>query len=122
MLNPHLLPKVRSEPLMAAMAGYPCSLRVSSFYPGHTCAPASTVVGCHLGNVGKGIATKTTDLAVAAGCANCHDIIDGRDIARRNFIEERYPAAYANRLLLGLIETHARLVADGIITVEGYQP
>lgn len=119
MLNPHLLPKIRSEAIMQAMQRYPCALRVASFFPGHTCAPQATVVGCHVGNIGKGMATKTTDLAVAAGCLHCHDIVDGRDIARRNWIEDRYPAAYAHRLLVGLIETHARLAADGIIMVEG---
>lgn len=117
-MNPHMLPKVRSETLMRAMAGYPCSLRVSSFYPGHACSPQATVVGCHVGGLGKGTGTKVTDMAVAAGCANCHAIVDRVD-RRYDWIMEKYPAAFMERVLLGLIETHARLCADGIINVEG---
>jgi hypothetical protein len=119
-VNPHLLPKVRSEPLMQSMRNYPCALRVSSFYPGHYCAPQSTVVGCHIGGLGKGVATKTTDLAVAAGCLHCHQIIDGVDRAKLDWIMAKYPVAFMERVLLGLIETHSRLVVDGIIRVKGY--
>jgi hypothetical protein len=107
---------------MAAMAGFPCAARVSSLFPGYTCSSQPTVVGCHVGNFGKGISTKTTDMAVIAGCAHCHAIIDGVDRHRRDFIEVNYSTAYVNRLLMGLIETHARLVAAGIITVKGYEP
>lgn len=115
--NPALLPKVRSDDLMNAMRHYPCALRVSSFYPGHACSPQATVVGCHLSTPGKSNASKSTDMAVAAGCLHCHDIIDGRDRKRLDFIQEKYPTALVARLLQGLIETQARLVADGIISV-----
>ena len=118
--NPHMLPKVRSDKLMAAMQNYPCTLRVSSLYPGYQCAHQSTVVGCHIGGLGKGVSTKVTDLAVAAGCSHCHAIIDMVDSKRWGFITSRYPTAFMERVLLGLIETHARLVIDGIIRVEGY--
>lgn len=117
--NPHMLPKVRSEKIMQAMRDYPCTLRVSSLYPGHQCSHQSTVVGCHIGGLGKGVSTKVTDLAVAAGCSHCHAIIDIVD-NRHNWIMARYPAAFMERVLLGLIETHSRLVMDGIIKVEGY--
>lgn len=118
-MTAHLLPKARSDVLMQAMSGYPCALRVSSFYPGHTCASAATVVGCHVGSFGKGVGTKVTDLAVVAGCQNCHDIIDGRDKKRQDWIINHYPTAYVDRLLNGLIETHARLYSEGIILVQG---
>jgi hypothetical protein len=114
----HLLPKVRSSLLTKAVRRYPCSLRVSSFFPGHICAPQDTVVGCHVGG-GGGMGTKATDLAVVAGCLHCHDIIDGRDQKRLSYILQNYPTAFADRVLQALIETQARLVQDGIITVKG---
>ena len=77
--RPALLPKVRSDAIMQAMGHYPCTLRISSFIPGHDCSAQSTVVGAHLPVIGKGIGTKVTDLAVAAACKNCHDLIEGRD-------------------------------------------
>ena len=118
--NPHMLPKVRSETLMQAMRNYPCALRVSSLFPGHKCAPQDTVVGCHLGGLGKGAATKVTDLAVAAGCMNCHRIVDRVD-GKYDWIIQHYPVAFMDRLFNGLVETHARLVMDGVIKVEGHK-
>jgi hypothetical protein len=114
--NPMLLPKVRSEAIMAAADGQPCSLRIASFV-GLSCA--GSVVGCHLPVIGKGISTKVTDLAVAFGCHICHEILDGRAQNLQEQIIDKYPAAYANRLLNALVETQARLVGMGIITVEG---
>ena len=114
--NPMLLPKVRSEVIMQAADGQPCSLRIASFV-GRTCQ--GSVVGCHLPVIGRGVATKATDLAVAFGCQACHDILDGRNQNVQAAIIDKYPAAYANRLLNALVETQARLVGMGIITVEG---
>ena len=115
--NPQLLPKVRSDLIMASAAGQHCALRVSSLYPGHKCAGRDTTVACHLPTIGKGTSTKVTDLAVAFGCAHCHAIVDGPDKKRRDFIETNYPAAYAGRLLDALVETQARLVGEAIIFV-----
>lgn len=114
--RPHLLPKLRSEMIMAAMRFYPCTLRIASFVPGHTCAPQSTVVGAHLPVMGKGIGTKVTDLAVVACCAHCHDLLDGRD-RRVHDIAAKYPAAYHMRLLQALVETHAMLARDLVLEV-----
>lgn len=117
--NPDLLPKVRSEAIMRAMRGMPCALRVASFLPGGKCAARDTVVGCHLPTIGKGVATKVSDLFVAAGCARCHDIVDGRDLPARDYIMAKYPTAYMERLMRAGHETQARLVALGIIAVKG---
>lgn len=114
--RPHLLPKVRSDAIMGVMRHYPCTLRIASFVPGHGCAPQSTVVGCHLPVVGKGVATKVTDMAVAAGCAHCHAMLDGAD-PRGAQIAALYPGAYHLRLLQALVETHAMLVRDLVIEV-----
>jgi len=114
--RPALLPKVRSDAIMAAMRHYPCTLRIANFIPGHTCAPQSTVVGAHLPVMGKGVGTKVTDLAVVAACAHCHDLLDGRD-NRVQQIAALYPSAYHMRLLQALVETQAMLVQDLVIEV-----
>ena len=116
--NPMLLPKVRSDAIMQAANGQPCSLRIASFV-GLSCAPDSTVVGCHLPVIGRGVSTKATDLAVAFGCQTCHDILDGRNQNAQAVIIDKYAAALATRLLNALVETQARLVGMGIISVEG---
>lgn len=95
----------------------PCALRISSFVPGHRCAPRDTVVPCHIGKVGKGMGTKVSDLAVAAGCLHCHDLLDGRD-NRVEWILKHYPAAFWEQVLRGLIETQARWVQMGLICRE----
>lgn len=115
--NPAMLPKVRSRKLLDAVAVMPCALRVSSFYPGHRCSGQDTVVPCHIPTIGKGMSTKVSDLFVAAGCMHCHDIIDGRDRKRRDFINDRYPTAFAFRLLDGMAETQSRWVQMGLLLV-----
>jgi hypothetical protein len=117
--NPALLPKVRSRTILDAIAGMPCALRVSSFYPGYRCAHADTVVGCHLPVAGKSMGSKVSDLSVAAGCKHCHDIIDRRDTMRVRYIEEKYPTAFAMRLLEGLHETQSRWYGLGLIQIKG---
>jgi hypothetical protein len=114
-MNPDLLPKVRSEALMDACRHMPCTLRVASFV-GQRCAPQDTVVGCHLATIGKGVSTKVSDLYVAAGCFHCHRIIDGRDKRILETIIHNYPAAFADRLMRANHETIARWVGMGLIT------
>jgi hypothetical protein len=117
--NPMLLPKIRSRALLDACRHMPCTLRVAGFIPGYRCAAQETVVPCHIPTIGKGMGTKVSDLFVAAGCLHCHDIIDGRDFGRYAAIIDRYPAAFADRLLRGMCETQARWVGLGLLTVEG---
>lgn len=113
--NPQLLPKVRSEAIMQAMQHLPCTLRITSFIPGRRCAGQDTVVGCHLPTIGKGLGTKVTDLAVVAGCASCHALLDGVDRAGRDYLTENYPTAVATRMTDALVETHARLIELGYV-------
>jgi len=115
--RPHVLPKVRSKALMAAMKELPCTLRISGFVPGHACSGQDTVVGCHLPVWGKGHNTKVTDMAVVAGCGNCHALVDGVD-KRVWEIMEAYPTAIPERMLHALTETHAMLIQRGIIEVK----
>ena len=119
--NPHMLPKVRSPELMRLVGTMPCTLRIASFLPGGKCSPQDTVVGCHLPTIGKGIATKVTDLAVVAGCHACHDLVDGRDMSGRAYLMSHYPAAVQARMTDALVETHARLIAAGYVWGEDWE-
>lgn len=114
---PHMAPKLRSPQIMAAAMGMPCTLRISSFVPGHQCAGADTTVACHLEVNGKGTSTKVTDLATAFGCVNCHAILDGAAPEKYAYIIAKYPAAFASRMLNGLIETQTMLIEEGIIQI-----
>lgn len=125
--RPHLLPKVRSEYLMDWIGGkrdglllnqpYPCTLRIATLVPGKTCAARDTVVGCHTGNLGKGMSTKVSDIDVAAGCFVCHDLLDRRNEWYDFLLNERTGPFY-QRILNGLAETRALLVQDGILKVK----
>lgn len=119
-MNPHLLPKVRSAALLDACRSMDCTLRIASFIPGHSCAPQATVVPCHVGRLGRGTATKVSDLSVAAGCRACHDLIDGRD-KRLWEIMDRYPAAFVERVMLGVFETQAQWVGLGLLSAPGME-
>lgn len=116
--NPNMLPKVRSRTLLDACRHMPCTLRVASFV-GQSCAPRDTVVGCHLPTIGKGVGTKVSDLFVAAGCARCHDLVDGRDKRLTETIASNYPGAFMEQMMRANHETISRWVAMGLITVEG---
>lgn len=117
--RPHLLPVVRSKEITNAANGAPCTLRVSSFYPGHRCADPSTVVACHISSVGRGMSTKDTDLGVAFGCAHCHAIVDRIDRQRANYIAEKWPSAFIWRVHEAVMETQAILIDQGVIIVPG---
>lgn len=114
--RPHMLPKLRAPSIMEAAAGMPCTVRISSFIPGHTCSGRNTTVGAHLPVFGKGMSTKVTDLAVAFCCQHCHDLIDGRD-HRWSYLREQYPTAIMERMLNALIETQTLCLMQGIIIV-----
>lgn len=118
--NPSLLPKVRSPALLAAVKDMPCTLRVASLVPFGKCGHQTTVVPCHLDRtIGKGMGAKVSDLFVAAGCFQCHSIIDGRDRKACDWIADHAPTAMMERMLKGLAETQARWVAMGLIEVKG---
>lgn len=117
MYAPHLLPKIRSEALMGAIRGMPCTLRISGLVAGHRCAGRDTTVGCHIGNLGKGTSTKVSDLNVVAGCLHCHDLIDRRD-GRWAALMRDHGQTVLMRVITAINETQAMLVRDGIITIQ----
>ena len=125
--TPHLLPKVRSDRIMATIRGdwpgmvqpFPCTARISSLVPGHRCASRSTVCGCHLEGHGKAMASKTSDLPILAGCFNCHNLIDYRD--KRMFDLEgdvRTARELRRRITHGIGETLVMLILTGAVSVE----
>lgn len=108
---PVLLPKVRSDALMNAAHGMPCSLRL----PGICNHNSATTVMCHLPGIGKSVASKVSDLHTAFGCSACHTAIDTFGWERRGLSA----AVVLDAMLRGHAETQARLVALGIITIKG---
>lgn len=115
-VNPHMLPKLRSEAFRSACGQYPCALRISSLIPGRGCAGRTTTVGGHMPIFGKGVNTKVTDFGLATVCAHCHDLIDARD-SRVYWLIEKYPAAFWERVACGIVETMTRYMLDGHLTV-----
>lgn len=113
----YLLPKVRSQTMRDSANGQQCSIRIASFIPGRRCSGQDTSVFCHIPNFTKGMSTKGTDMAAEYGCYACHDIIDGRDPKAWKYLMENYPAAVLDRMLNGLVETHCRMIEQGIIVV-----
>lgn len=115
-LNPEMLPKVRSRALMDECQFMPCELRIASFF-GQACAPQATVVGCHIPHtIGKAVASKVSDLYVAAGCHVCHrllDMVDKRGISLAEMPEFWIQVMRANHA------TQARWLGAGIVTVKG---
>lgn len=119
-LNPHTLPKVRSEWLMGSARSFPaCTLKLGSFV-GVRCAGNDTLVMCHLPTIGKGMSTKVSDLFVACGCATCHSILDGVHEASR-LIRDRYPTALAEQIMRANHETQSRWVQMGLLEVKGME-
>lgn len=115
-INPHLLPKIRSEALMQSATMFPaCTLKLGSFV-GIPCAPSSTFVMCHLPTIGKGMSTKVSDLFTACGCATCHDILDGRHSTGHD-IRWMYSAAFAEQIMRAHHETMSRWVGMGLLIV-----
>lgn len=110
-----LLPKVRSDALRQSCGAMPCSLRIGTFI-GLPCAGHDTVVGAHVGSLGKAMGSKVSDLFIVAACQTCHDLIDRRD-SRWEILADKYPAAVIERVLAGLQETQSRWIQIGAILV-----
>ena len=102
------LPKVRSEGLMKAAKGQPCSLRL----PMICCFDDSTKVMAHLHGIGKSARSKVSDLHGAFACHRCHDAIDRFTFEKHGLT----PAMVLDAMLRGHAETQARWVDMGLIT------
>ena len=60
--------------LTKAARGQECTINLYPYCDGGT----DTVVFCHAPSEDKGMGIKSPDWWGAYGCANCHDIVDGR--------------------------------------------
>lgn len=109
--NPHLLPKVRSELIMASARDMPCSLRL----PGICNHNRQTVVLAHLPGIGKSVASKVSDIHSAFACHACHDAIDRHTYEKRGLSA----AIVLDAMLRGHGETQARWVETGLLIVPG---
>ena len=110
-MNPHLLPKVRSEQLMQSARGMQCALRL----PGFCWHRPDTVVMAHLPGIGKGVSTKVSDIHGAFACAGCHDAID-RHIYERHGLTKEY---VLEAMLRAHCETQAQWIGAGLLIVPG---
>ena len=117
--RPHMRPKVRSKKITDSADGKPCTVRVSSFFPGYECSGEDTTVFSHFSGVTKGTSTKVSDLDGGFACFNCHAIVDGVDRKRLEYLMEKFPAALEARLRASVSETLAILIDEGIVVVKG---
>jgi hypothetical protein len=70
-----------------------------------------------VGNVGKGMSTKASDIELVAACLHCHMLIDMVDPRIHDVLRDR-PVEFYRRLLSGTAETRAMLVALGILSFD----
>lgn len=115
-INPHMLPKVRSEDLREACEGAPCALRIGTF-AGIPCSDFETVVGAHPPVFGKGTSTKVSDLYLINGCHSCHDLLDWERNPIGRKIRDDYPQAFWLQIVKAICETQARWIEKGLIIV-----
>lgn len=112
-INPALLPKVRSSLIMASANGQPCSLRL----PGICNHNPATTVTAHLPGIGKSMGSKVSDLHTAYACHACHAAIDGFGYERHGLTA----AMVLDAMLRGHAETQSRWIGMGLLTVEGME-
>lgn len=115
-INPHMLPKVRSDAMRNSCRDYPCALRIGTFI-GIPCSGEDTTVGAHPPIFGKGTSTKVTDLGLICGCHSCHDLLDWERNPQGRVIRERYTEAFWVQVMKAILETQSRWLDDGIIIV-----
>lgn len=108
-INPVLLPKVRSDGVMAFAAGQSCALRL----PGICNHDRATTVMGHLPHPGKGVGTKGSDIHAAFVCSACHVAIDTHAYEKHGLTA----AVVLDAMLRGLAETQGHMLAAGLIVV-----
>jgi len=96
--------------LTKAIRGMDCMIRL----PGCLFDP-ETVVGCHYRLAGfSGIGLKSPDYLIAAGCAHCHSVVDGRE-----FIHNHSRDMVRLALAEAVFRTQAKLFELGLLIVKG---
>lgn len=116
LMNPHMLPKVRSDELKRSVKHMPCELRIGTFV-GQPCSGPDTNVLCHLPvSRAKGMGTKESDIDGVCGCFACHELLDARN-PMGLMIRERYPDAFWEQINRAKSATQARWVQMGLLVV-----
>ena len=103
--------KITQNPIRRSARGQMCTLQI---HP-HCNNDTETTVLCHLNTSRKGMGLKSLDYFAVYGCADCHNVIDGRtktDIPK----EEIWRCQ-----LRALERTWTLLIGDGLITVKGHE-
>ncbi|MEL6102924.1 MAG: hypothetical protein AAFR68_16635 [Pseudomonadota bacterium] len=120
MHQPHLLPKLRSKHYTDSIQGMPCTLRIAGLV-GRRCADRATVVPAHIPTIGKGVATKVSDLFVVAACFECHLLLDWQDPNVSEMLFRTGPnhmtQAAIWRVVHALAETQSILLGADVIQV-----
>lgn len=97
---------LRSKLYLAASNGATCKFRI----PDAGLHDPATVVPCHLRDAHAGSAQKASDISVADGCFDCHNIMDRRaKMPNGHYITDAEWNFYALRGLQATLE--ARIVA-----------
>ena len=97
---------IRSQKLRDSARGEECTFQIPGVCNGN---PETTVL-CHLSDESHGVSRKSDDIAVAYGCSNCHDALDGR--TRSIYGDEL--EWYARR---AMVRTWRRMIEKGLIKI-----
>lgn len=98
---------LRSQAIRNSARGEACTVRI----PGVCDGGGETTVLAHLRMLGGcGMGQKPSDLQAVYACATCHDVIDSRS---------QVSPVDGWQLLAAMNETHARMVAKGLLIVRG---
>lgn len=98
--------RARSTKILQSCKGQTCKLRIVH------CSGQDTVSGCHINFSGGKMGGKESDIFIADGCSNCHDVIDLRVISLGVETQDILQAKAR-----GLQETQQRLLNEGYIKI-----
>ena len=96
-----------------ACAEMACQLRISRLVPGHSCGGRVAAIAAQPAGRAP---SDTPDIAVVAACRNCRNLHTAAD-SRYWYLVDTAPAAALERMIDGMVETQARLIDAGIISV-----
>ena len=101
--------RIASRRYLDGAKGETCKLRIVD------CSGPETVVSCHVHDRHTGKALKASDISVADGCFNCHEVFDRRaKLPNGSYLSDREWLFYALR---GIQETQEARHAKGLLIV-----
>lgn len=103
--------RISSRKYLDGAKGETCKLRIA----GVVCSGPETVVSCHVRDRHTGKALKASDISVADGCFNCHEVFDRRaKLPSGEYLTEEEWLFYALR---GIQETQEARHERGLLIV-----